>query len=357
MAWSLFAPMADAFLYACLRALTAALVRLRDSLSSANATLVSLEEAPAPLEQALVQPLRVLAVGINYSQCVDRLRLRGCSVDAAMNASHWMLLGARAAVSLTDDPSALSVAGGSERVSHLHSPLTLPVLEQALQLALEGGEGADDTSASELRFPADFAPEATQDDSIIVTLSCHGDRRQDLDGDEEDGLDEGLVMTDESLLTDDVLARMAVGSLRLHPARRVFFFMDFCHSGTVADQPFAYHSGDRRWLARDGTAVCVADIPPFGPEQGLITVFSGCQAAEKSYEQTGEDGRVQGLFSAAVRRNVRALSESVLLCFERVEAEVEGHGYVRQQRPLLCSSLPFGDDLKFLDVARVSAHK
>lgn len=359
---SIWPALSDALLCACLRALHAALVRLREALDAANATLGELAQAPAPLAPGPPRPLRVLSVGINYTQAPERLSLRGCGRDAVRNATHWTLLGARSGVVVTDEDDAriLGSYPRDTRVTVLHASLTLPVLEEALHVTLEGAASADGDARRPpelLQFPAAFAPIGQQDDAIVITLSCHGDQRKDENGDENDGFDEGLVLSDEKMLADDVLARMAMRSLEQHPSRRIFFFMDFCHSGTAADQPHVYDPTTRRWRdARDGTSVPVQDVPPLLREQGIVAVLSGCQPGGQSFEQAGVDGEVEGIFSEAVRRNVRDLGTPVLQCFERVAAQVAAHAHITQQ-PLLCSSVPFNETLTFLDAASESAQR
>ncbi|HUU99052.1 MAG TPA: caspase family protein, partial [Phycisphaerae bacterium] len=67
-----------------------------------------------------------------------------------------------------------------------------------------------------------------RDDLLVLFFSGHGGRRPDLDGDEDDGYDETLVLWDGQLV-DDVIASY----LRQVPAGvRIWFFTDSCHSGT-----------------------------------------------------------------------------------------------------------------------------
>lgn len=77
----------------------------------------------------------------------------------------------------------------------------------------------------------------TQDSAreIAVHFSGHGYHTPDWDGDETDGRDEVLVMTDNVAVTDDELARLLV---QLPADAKALFTVDCCHSGTALDLPY-----------------------------------------------------------------------------------------------------------------------
>ena len=75
-------------------------------------------------------------------------------------------------------------------------------------------------------------------DRVLFYFSGHGSRVRDREGDEADGLDEVLVTHDFGLtsgrvvrgLVDDEFGRL----ISRIPAKRIFLFIDACHSGTSA---------------------------------------------------------------------------------------------------------------------------
>lgn len=80
------------------------------------------------------------------------------------------------------------------------------------------------------------------DDRVLIYFSTHGAQVPDLDGDEDDGEDEALVMYDvrgdttadgtptlANVLVDDDLKR----ALAAIPSRNILVVVDACHSGTV----------------------------------------------------------------------------------------------------------------------------
>lgn len=86
-----------------------------------------------------------------------------------------------------------------------------------------------------------LAGDAAAGDLVIVTLSGHGTRQPDRDGDESDGLDEVFLPADAAqaepgsreipnALVDDELGRMVLAIRR--KGADVFFVMDSCHSGS-----------------------------------------------------------------------------------------------------------------------------
>jgi len=72
------------------------------------------------------------------------------------------------------------------------------------------------------------------DDKVFFYFSGHGSQMDDLNGDEEDNVDEFLVMHDfipnkSGALTDDELGILLKGI----PSENVYAFIDACHSGTA----------------------------------------------------------------------------------------------------------------------------
>lgn len=89
------------------------------------------------------------------------------------------------------------------------------------------------TKAALVRAMADLVGGAATGDSLVITYSGHGTYEPDADGDELDGLDEGLCPYDlraaGALLDDEIRAIFALRK----PGVRLTLISDSCHSGTV----------------------------------------------------------------------------------------------------------------------------
>ena len=83
--------------------------------------------------------------------------------------------------------------------------------------------------------------DAQPNDALFFHYSGHGGQTKDLDGDEEDGMDDVIYPVDfESVgpLIDDTMHDIMVKSLP--QGARLTALFDSCHSGTVLDLPYTY---------------------------------------------------------------------------------------------------------------------
>lgn len=88
-------------------------------------------------------------------------------------------------------------------------------------------------------------------DMLIVAYSGHGGQVGDVNGDENDGLDETWCLHDRMLIDDELYSMWA----QFKPGVRVFVLSDSCHSGTVL-------KGTRiRNLLSEGFVVATEDAP------------------------------------------------------------------------------------------------
>lgn len=87
---------------------------------------------------------------------------------------------------------------------------------------------------------------AQPNDSLFLHFSGHGSQTEDLDGDEEDGLDETILPEDfktAGMIVDDEMHDILVKPL---PAGcRLTALFDCCHSGSVLDLPYEYSVNGR----------------------------------------------------------------------------------------------------------------
>lgn len=148
-------------------------------------------------------------------------------------------------------------------------------------------------------------------DYVFLHFSCHGQQMMDLNGDEEDGLDEALVPYDalfwylpgryegENHLCDDELG-VWIDRLRCKAGRRgqVFVLLDACHSGTAnryasdvyvrgTNKIFApedYRPQPGKHLERS------MKLKPDG-NRAPAMVLSACEAGETNYEYYSRKSR------------------------------------------------------------------
>ncbi|KAH9991953.1 caspase domain-containing protein [Russula compacta] len=157
---------------------------------------------------------KAVCIGINYTG--QNSQLDGCISDAK-NMCRFLIgqLGFRSRdiIRLTDDA---------------RDPRNLPTRQNML--------GA-------MRW---LVRDAHKNDSLFFHYSGHGSQVRDLNGDEVDGYDEVIFPIDYSqagTIIDDELHDNLVKPLP--PGCRLTAIFDSCHSGSVLDVPFNYHSDGR----------------------------------------------------------------------------------------------------------------
>lgn len=90
--------------------------------------------------------------------------------------------------------------------------------------------GKEATSINLLDKLKELAAKMTTDDFLFISYSGHGTRVKDLNGDEEDGYDEVLVLYDRLFIDDE----FQLCWTRFKEGVRVFFINDSCYNGTVS---------------------------------------------------------------------------------------------------------------------------
>jgi hypothetical protein len=103
------------------------------------------------------------------------------------------------------------------------------------------------TKAAMVTAMGSLISKAAKNDSLVITFSGHGTYQPDTDGDEVDGLDEGLCPYDlqtngAALIDDEIKALFATRK----PGVRIVLLTDSCHSGTVTRAAKAEPSADTR---------------------------------------------------------------------------------------------------------------
>ncbi|OBZ78001.1 Metacaspase-1 [Grifola frondosa] len=131
-------------------------------------------------------------------------------------------------------------------------------------------------------------------DSLFFHYSGHGGQVKDRDGDEVDGYDEIIFPLDHQrsgYIMDDLMHTILVKSL---PAGcRLTALFDSCHSGSVLDLPYLYHS--------DGRVKGSQVTPQFFQAKSTpadVISWSGCKDSQTSAD-TFEQGTAGGAMSFA----------------------------------------------------------
>lgn len=166
----------------------------------------------------------------------------------------------------------------------------------------------------------DIASQLNEGDFFLLSYSGHGGTIPDVDGDEEDLVDETWCLFDGQLLDDELSILWA----KFKPGVRVLVISDSCHSGTMlknidlqqldlrnsgqkaeADEVFENPRAMPRNAARDTArknskfyANLQYALPQPRPRiRATIRLLSGCQEDELSWEVSGS-----GRFTAALKQ-------------------------------------------------------
>ena len=103
------------------------------------------------------------------------------------------------------------------------------------------------TKAAMVTAMSNLISKAAKNDSLVITFSGHGTYQPDTDGDEVDGLDEGLcpydLQTNGAALIDDEIKVLFAAR---KPGVRIVLISDSCHSGTVTRAAKAEPDADTR---------------------------------------------------------------------------------------------------------------
>ena len=171
-------------------------------------------------------------------------------------------------------------------------------------------------------------------DILLLTYSGHGGQVPDLNGDEEDHLDETWVLYDHELIDDELYALWG----QFESDVRILLLTDCCHSGTVAKefrdsalfagQPAAnmpvprampVDVGERTYVANKAFYDQLQVANPQGNRVGIgasVILISGCQD-----NQVSLDGPQNGVFTGALlktwndgkfKANIRKFHKSIL---------------------------------------------
>lgn len=171
-------------------------------------------------------------------------------------------------------------------------------------------------------------------DIVVFHYAGHGRQARDQDGDERDGLDEGIVPVDykvHGIIPDDVLNRLV---RQFNPKTKVLCIFDCCHSGSILDLE---HTWDE---FTNYNSDVVRDVVP----------FVVCLSAARDPDIAGEvhKERDTGAFTTYLLEQLdedEGLHQGILSVQKNVNDRLQRGGY--DQRHVVSSSKMIHDDMSF----------
>ncbi|KAI0288297.1 caspase domain-containing protein [Russula brevipes] len=251
---------------------------------------------------------KALCVGINYTG--QQNSLQGC-VDDAQNIYQFLLehrYPHSNIIVLTDDNP---------------SPRSQPTRKNILNAMRWLVEGAH------------------PDDALFFHYSGHGGRTRDQDGDEIDGWDEVIFPLDyrtTGIITDDLLHDTLVKPL---PAGcRLTAVFDSCHSGSILDLVFEFHSNGKLKSSPVSRAFHQAKTSPAD-----VVCFSGCKDSQTSADVV-QGGVAVGAMSYAFLKVLKRNPQISYIDLLRGVREILRKKY--SQRPQLSATNPINVKQSFI---------
>ncbi|VDC05438.1 unnamed protein product [Peniophora sp. CBMAI 1063] len=201
-----------------------------------------------------------------------------------------------------------------------------------------GGPGTKPTKDNILRAMKDLVHDARSGDSFFFHYSGHGFQTKDMDGDEEDGLDEFIYPMDydtSGIILDDDLHDIMVKPLP--QGCRFTAVYDSCHSGSVLDLPYLYtHDPDSGFLESQNELAILSKS-----SQADVICWSACKDREEA-QCTKKTGAMSSAFRSALEKGFTLDYGSI---FAAIDEDIRSNPHLTQ-RPQLSSSHP-------LDITRV----
>lgn len=160
----------------------------------------------------------------------------------------------------------------------------------------------------------EYAEKADEGDIFLLSYSGHGGQLPDLNGDEDDNLDETWCLYDSEISDDEIHNMYCTFKINV----RILVFSDSCHSGTVAKVAafralnanlFDFPKPKYRNAPFDVTLKTFTQNKGFYTEKlkmpnksnselkASVSLFSGCQD-----NQLSQDGFLNGLFTSKMLR-------------------------------------------------------
>ncbi|TCD61159.1 Metacaspase [Steccherinum ochraceum] len=178
-------------------------------------------------------------------------------------------------------------------------------------------------------------------DSLFFHYSGHGGQTKDKDGDEIDGWDEVIYPLDYQTagsIVDDLMHAIMVQPLPI--GCRLTALFDSCHSGSILDLPYLYHTNGRT----KGSQVKSSHIKEKSTPADVMS-WSGCKDSQKSAD-TFEGGLAVGAMSYAFMQSLTLNPHQTYQELLRSVRETLKKKY--SQKPQLSSSHRIDTNLQFI---------
>lgn len=148
-------------------------------------------------------------------------------------------------------------------------------------------------------------------DFVWIHYSGHGSHQKDINGDELDGEDEGLVPSDyetKGLLLDDVINRIIAC---INPKTKVLFISDCCHSGSILDLHYSWDESNQCAIEN---SKCTVKAPTI--------LISGCRDSQTSADAFNllQDNKHIGALTASIIKVLQKNRKYIYDAFMFVDA-------------------------------------
>lgn len=141
--------------------------------------------------------------------------------------------------------------------------------------------------------------DADPETMIYFHFSGRGTRTRDLNGDEVDGKDEGIITSDLKIISDDFLNSL------ISDKTKMFAIMDCCHSESIWD---------------------VSSKTP-----GKVVTFAACEDDQTAYSADGNEGATVGLFSSSIGKELAKRDTTIFSMIPKMIQEIRNMTFTNLQ--------------------------
>lgn len=235
--------------------------------------------------QQTVMPFQGIAL-FKTCNCLQdiKVRLKGVPLGSAVDGS-WQTQSLRSGTVFKRVPKGVSLHIGLNHVDPNHYAGWSGSLsgcendaQDMEQIAMSTGFNTtklltrEATASAVLKILSEAADALVAGDIFLLSYSGHGGQIPDVNGDEDDGLDETWVLFDRMLVDDELYAMFG----KFHTGVRLVMVSDSCHSGTSAKDAF-YNAVAASGALSDWFREKAAIRPKVVPEDVLRKVYRASQ--------------------------------------------------------------------------------
>jgi len=179
-------------------------------------------------------------------------------------------------------------------------------------------------------------------DFVWIHFSGHGSQQKDTSGDEEDGMDEGLVPSDyerKGIIIDDIIHQTFCS---FNPKTKILFICDSCHSGTILDLKFNWGSDKQCTIDNKNNSITSNTM-----------LISGCMDSQTSADAFNimGDNKSVGALSATILKILEKKPEKIYNAFSLINSvrnELQRGGYT--QIPSLSTNYDISENSSLIPV-------